>query len=184
MRALLRGRFLNELKEADTRETRMHKTIATGTALLITIFIGDWATAGTQKLQYRYSESQLHARCDEAGGTFNSGSGTGYGCTGSGGQINCDKSGKCTGTCPNCGTPQMGRGGFKGILQSPTAVGNAPPPGNPPKGRNPIAGGSTVTNPNLLSGGGGAGPTTSSKIKSPTSGPTLPTSTGPTMPAR
>jgi hypothetical protein len=122
------------------------------------------------------------------------------------GQTGCTK---CGTTCIdyNCsdGTHGVPKG-CKGVV-----IGRATPSGLPPnnglgasklRGGAPLATGTgsgstgskmpqaTTTNPSVLSNpnplGGSAGGTTSSKIKSPTTstGPTVPPTTGPTMPTR
>lgn len=104
----------------------MHKCIAAIMTLLITTFIADRANAGT--VQLKVSSSQLQKECGDSGGKFNNGDAGSYGCTGPGGQINCDQFGSCTGTCPKCGTSRAssGKGGIGGIIR-PTAGGIAQP---------------------------------------------------------
>src|SRR5689334_15851559 len=141
------------------------RTVAACTVLLALSLLADRAWAKNNvPISGTHSPGEIRQTCQSNGGEYYSGGpGNSYGCMGQQGSVSCESNGKCKGSCQSCGTAQMGRGGIQGILKSPTtAVGNAPPPGNPSKGRNPIAGGSTVTNPNLLSGGG-ANPTTSSK---------------------
>jgi hypothetical protein len=111
----------------------VHKCIAAIMALLITTFIADRANAGTVNL--KVSSSQLEKECGDSGGKYNTGDAGSYGCTGPGGQINCDQFGNCKGTCPKCGTKQAkgGIGGVAGIVR-PTAGGIAQPKSDGPQG--------------------------------------------------
>jgi hypothetical protein len=76
--------------------------------------------AGTIKL--KATSGQVGMACLEAGGTYTLGTGTGgYGCKTAKGEVKCDKSGNCTGTCSNCGKSAMAPIG--GVLANSVARG-------------------------------------------------------------
>lgn len=92
----------------------------------------------------------------------------------------------CGGTCLTCKAAMQGtiihntiKAGA-GALMAPSVGGT----GTPSKGKTGLTP-AVQSNPNLLQGGG-AGTTTSSRIKLPggSTGPTVPPTTGPTMPTR
>jgi hypothetical protein len=89
--------------------------------------LADASSAATRKLSGSYSRSQVEAACDASGGGFYGnapGGGTkggGYGCVTASGQVDCDKNGKCTGTCSKC--TSVVKGGVNGVLRPPASAG-------------------------------------------------------------
>jgi hypothetical protein len=119
LKVALRKRNIFKERKVLGEGTMRNIFIAIWIAFLTIAVITDWAQAGSVRLGH-ISSGHLKAICDKNGGTFNSGEGA-YGCTGSGGQVNCTKSGKCTGTCPNCGARQAGTG-VGGIIHPTSGV--------------------------------------------------------------
>ncbi len=72
------------------------------------------AHAGKVTLSGTHSAADIKTHCDAVGGQFTQAD-AGYGCAGPGGQVNCSNKGKCTGTCPNCGS-RARPGGANGVL--------------------------------------------------------------------
>lgn len=55
----------------------------------------------------KHSTRDIKSHCDAAGGSYYNSSGV-YGCFGPGGDVTCSgKTGKCFGTCGNCGSARL-----------------------------------------------------------------------------
>ena len=79
------------------------------------------AEAKVISLTGTHSASQIKTACGANGGSYWSNS-QGYGCEGTGGNVNCTNGGRCQGYCEKCGTRQSsgGRIGIIGVLKPPT----------------------------------------------------------------
>ena len=91
--------------------------------LAATVMVGHSgaALAGTKQVAGTHSASEIKGSCDKAGGVYFSGS-EGYSCVAAGGEVDCNKNGKCTGDCKTCG-PAVAKGGtgsVNGILSGTT----------------------------------------------------------------
>jgi hypothetical protein len=109
---------------------------STAAALLV-----DASSAATRKLSGSYSRSQVEAACEASGGGFYGnppGGGTksgAYGCVTASGQVDCDKNGKCTGTCSKC--TSVVKGGINGVLRPPASAGATSAAGGTTNGNKP-----------------------------------------------
>ena len=87
-------------------------------------FVGD-ASAGTIKLNGKYSLGTVGEDCLNAGGPTTSGTGKdGYGCKTPKGEVSCTAKGVCTGTCQACRLG--GSASIRNILQSTPAAKSSP----------------------------------------------------------
>jgi hypothetical protein len=163
------------------------RVIAISLAISVSALISSQAFAKDVQISGKHNVSDIEMHCIDAGGSFFNGPGGGYGCATQTSTVTCTSKGKCTGTVP-AQTGGTGKPVTTLPISGALTKSSAGPAGNPSGGNKGLTTTtpSALTNPNLLGGAGGAGGTTTSRIKSPTTstGPTVPPTTGPTMPTR
>jgi hypothetical protein len=117
------------------RLARLGFVAGLATALLLAATAADTAAAATRKLSGTYSSGQITSACGAAGGVNYTIRGGGYGCATEQGKVDCNKQGKCTGTCSKCANVLKGVGG---VLHPPASAGTAAAAGGTASKKTPV----------------------------------------------
>jgi hypothetical protein len=161
------------------QETTMGKFLTRLFSLAVLVFVTTGANATTALTQQQVKD-QCGSQTDGKGYSYCQKSCAG----GNTCEFGCGPKG-CGGTCLTCKGAAMQTTIIHNTIKPGAGVLVAPGGADAATSKGKVGTPSALSNPNLLQGGG-AGTTTSSKIKLPTSstGPTVPPSTGPTIPTR